>query len=100
MIFLMLNNFYLKKKYYLCRKKKNMEVKVIKCSSYTEKLPINNCNIKVAVKNDEWCKNDTIKTEVFPNAIYNSGFVSIDSGKNFYLAGNFLFHKLKRKIVK
>ena len=69
---------------------------IIKCSSYSENLPLNNCKVKVTVKKKDWNKNNSIKTEIFNNAIYDSGFVSIDGGKNFYLGGNFLFHKLKR----
>lgn len=70
--------------------------KIIKTSSYTDKLPVDNCNVKVAIKNKNWNNNNAIKTEVYDNAIYDSGFVSIDGGKNFYLGANFLFHKLKR----
>lgn len=69
---------------------------IIKCASYTEKIPIDNCNIKVAIKKNDWNKNDVIKTEVYPNAIYQDGFVSIDGGDVFYLGSNFIFHKLKR----
>lgn len=69
---------------------------IIKCSSYSESLPTNNCIVKVAIKKKEWANNNTIKTEVYNDAIYNNGFVSIDDGETFYLASNFLFHKLKR----
>lgn len=69
---------------------------IIKCSSYSENLPVDNCTVKVAVKNKDWKSNNSIKTEVYTDAIYDSGFVSIDDGKNFYLGANFLFHKLKR----
>lgn len=70
--------------------------KVIKTSSYTKNLPNHNCNVKVAIKTDDWDKNDTIKTKVYEDAIYDSGFVSIDGGDKFYIGGNFIFHKLKR----
>ena len=69
---------------------------IIKTSSYSEKLPSNTCNVKVAVKVDGWNYNDAIKTDVYEDAIYESGFVSIDKGETFYLGFNFLFHKLKR----
>ena len=68
---------------------------VIKTSSYTDNFPTHNCNVKVAIKDKDWKNNDCIKTEVY-NGIYDSGFVSIDGGNNFYLGGNFIFHKLKR----
>lgn len=71
--------------------------KIIKISSYTERLPKKDCKVKVAVKKNDWNKMNCIKTEIFENALYIGGFVSVDRGKNFYLAGNFLFHKLKRK---
>lgn len=69
---------------------------IIKLSSYTETFPMANCNVKVAIKTENWNNNKSIKTEVFGSAIYDSGFVSIDGGEKFYMAGNFLFHKMKR----
>lgn len=69
---------------------------IIKTQSYTENFPSDNCNIKVAIKKKDWNINQSIKTVVYENSIYEDGFVSIDGGKNFYLGGNFLFHKLKR----
>lgn len=42
-------------------------------------------------------KNESIKTTVFEDAIYDSGFVTIPNGT--FLATNFLFHKLKRNKV-
>ncbi|MCF7796066.1 hypothetical protein K9M42_03150 [Patescibacteria group bacterium] len=76
---------------------------IIKMQSYSENFPINNCIIKVAVKKKVWDVNkniknvnQAIKTEVYENAIYENGFVSVDSGKTFLLADNFIFHKLKR----
>lgn len=69
---------------------------IIKVSSYTEELPNNNCNIKVAIKKENWDKNNAIKLDVYENAIYEDGFVSIDGGINYYLGYNFIFHKLKR----
>lgn len=68
---------------------------IIKTQSYTENFPIDNCRVKVAIKRKDWKNNQSIKTEVY-EAIYEDGFVSIDGGKDYYLAGNFLFHKLKR----
>jgi len=68
---------------------------IIKTQSYTENFPIDNCRVKVAIKIRNWKNNQSIKTEVYEEAIYEDGFVSID-GKDYYLAGNFLFHKLKR----
>ena len=74
-----------------------MKKQIIKTSSYTASFPHNwSETIKVAVKVKNWNKNECIETEVFENAIYDQGFVSVDGGKSFYLAGNFLFHKLKR----
>lgn len=69
---------------------------IIKISSYTENFPINNCNVKVVIKEKSWNNNQSIKVKVYENGIYENGFVSVDGGKNFYLGGNFLFHKLKR----
>lgn len=71
-------------------------MKTIKTSSYTDSFPTKSCNVKVAIKSKDWKHNDCIKSEVYENSIYDSGFVSVDGGKNFYLAGNFIFHKLKR----
>lgn len=73
---------------------------VIKLSSYTESIPNTNCNIKVAIKLDDFEKfkgNSQFATQVIENALYEDGFVSIDGGKSYFLASNFLFHKLKRK---
>lgn len=69
---------------------------IIKVSSYTDKLPNINCTIKVAIKKENWNINDAIKLDVYENAIYEDGFVSIDGGINYYLGSNFIFHKLKR----
>lgn len=71
---------------------------IIKCSSYSENLPVDNCSVKVAVKKKNWKSNNSIKTEVYSDAIYDNGFVSIDNGENFYLGVNFIFHKLKRSL--
>ena len=71
---------------------------VIKTSSYTDNFPKNNCIVKVAVKPKNWKNNDVIKAEVFEDAIYEDGFVTIDT--NSYMAGAFIFHKLKRKVKK
>ncbi|WP_338761795.1 hypothetical protein WAF17_16215 [Bernardetia sp. ABR2-2B] len=73
-----------------------MKPQIIKLQSYTSKLPKTNCTIKVAVKVTDFHKNDCLKTQVFTDAIYEDGFVSIDGGKDFHLAHQFLFHKLKR----
>ena len=73
---------------------------IIHKSSYTDNFPKNKCTIKVAVKQEGYQNNDAFDTEVFDNAIYDSGFVSIDGGDIFYLAYNFMFHKLKRKYIK
>ena len=72
----------------------------IKCSSYTDSFPTENCRVKVALKKDGWKNNDGIKTQTYTNAIYEYGFVSIDGGINFYLGVNFLYHKLKRNKLK
>ena len=71
---------------------------IIKTQSYTDNFPISNCDVKVAVKTKDWNNNCAIKTDVY-NAIYDSGFVSIDGGKTYYLAVNFIFHKLKRNEI-
>lgn len=68
---------------------------IIKLSSYSSEFPSKNCNVKVAVKIEGWETQDAIKTEVYEDAIYEDGFVTIE--KQSYLAANFLFHKLKRK---
>ena len=57
---------------------------IIKTQSYTDNFPITNCNVKVAVKVKDWNNNDSVKTDVYSDAIYDSGFVSIDGGKNFF----------------
>jgi hypothetical protein len=76
-----------------------MKKKIIKTSSYTDSFPRKNYIIKVAIKTKNWNKNDSIKTTVYKDAIYDSGFVSLDGGKNYYIGGNFLFHKLKRSLL-
>lgn len=73
-----------------------MKTQIIKLQSYTAELPKENCTIKVAVKVTDYFKNNCLKTQVFTDAIYEDGFISIDGGKNFYLPHKFLFHKLKR----
>jgi len=77
--------------------------KIIKLSSYSENFPDESCTVKVAVKPITWekeKKNDSIRTFVYENADYEGGFVSIDGGKSYHLAYNFLFHKLKRIPIK
>jgi hypothetical protein len=74
-------------------------VKIVKISSYSENLPESNCMVKVAVKKSGWFRNDCIKTQVYENAIYEDGFVSLDGGNDYYLGFNFLFHKMKRKNI-
>ena len=74
-----------------------IENQVIRLSSYTRSCPKRRCKIKVAGVPKGWNGIDeAIKTTVFENAEYNAGFVSVDGGKNWYLAGNFFFHKVKR----
>lgn len=75
-----------------------MKTALIKTASYTANLPKNTCKVKVAVKQVGWQKQDVIKTEVFENATYDSGMVSID-GEGYYLASIFIFHKLKRNKI-
>lgn len=75
----------------------------IKISSYTTAYPKEKCKVKVAVKTKEILSStnpkDNFKTDIYEDAIYEPGFVSLDGGKSFYLASNFIFHKLKRQII-
>lgn len=70
---------------------------IINLQSYTAKFPTENCKIKVALKVDNFDKNESVKTTVYEDAIYDSGFITIPGGT--FLATNFLFHKLKRKNI-
>ena len=69
---------------------------IIKTQSYTNKFPKSNCIVKIALKKQDWNKDSQFKTQVVEEAIYEDGFVSLDGGKSYALASNFLFHKLKR----
>lgn len=71
---------------------------IIKTASYTANLPKNSCKVKVAIKQVGWEKQGMVKTEVFENATYESGFVTIND-KEYYLASLFIFHKLKRNKI-
>ena len=74
-----------------------IENKVIRLSSYTRSSPKRRCKVKVAGVPRDWNGVDeVIKATVFENAEYNSGFVSVDGGKSWYLAGNFFFHRVRR----
>ena len=74
-----------------------IENKVIRLSSYTRSYHKRRRKIKVAGIPRDWNGVDeVIKATVFENAEYNSGFVSVDGGKSWYLAGNFFFHRVRR----
>ena len=78
-------------------KNNKVEESIIKTSSYTANFPEDSCKVKVAVKKHlDWSSRNSFKTQIFENAIYEGGFVSIDGDNNYYLGSNFLFHKLKR----
>ena len=72
---------------------------IIKTSSYTESFPEVSMKLKVAYKTPNWNTTEAIKTLTFEDALYDGGFVSINGGKSYALAYNFLFHKLKREAI-
>lgn len=79
---------------------------IVNLASYTMNMPEGKWKIKVAIQpsNPIWLRNNpnwftnnvSMKLEVFEDALYEDGFVSLDGGKNYFLGTNFLFHKLKR----
>ena len=75
----------------------------INLQSYTARFPNDACMVKVAIKPKNWNQlqpTDSCKAVVLEGAMYDTGFVSLDGGQDWHLAGNFIFHKLKRNKVK
>lgn len=73
-----------------------MKLTTINEQTYTANFPkCDWCKVKVAVKPRNWEPSTAFRAGVITDAIYDSGFVSIDGGKTWILGSNFLFHKLK-----
>lgn len=67
---------------------------VVKLSSYTNSLPLQNMTVKVIRK--QQTNNEAIKTHTYI-ADYEDGFVTVDR-EAYFLASSFMFHKLKRNL--
>lgn len=66
---------------------------IIQETSYSPKAPLKNCRIKVAIKKYDRDKKERLNTEVYENALYQDGFVSLDNGVSFASASSFLFER-------